>query len=63
MPRYRVTIRDDGSYLGAAEVYVEAPTPEAAEDSAVAAFNETTEPAIEADTSDVVGVDLDRRAA
>lgn len=58
MPQYRVTIRDDGSYLGAAEVYVDAPTPEAAEESGVVAFNETAEPAFPANDTDVIGAEL-----
>lgn len=58
MPRYLVTLRDDGSYLGAAEVYVEAGTPEQAERKAVQTFNKTNEPAIEADDTDVLGVEL-----
>jgi hypothetical protein len=58
MPQYLVTIRDDGSYLGCAEVYVEASTPEAAEEKAVEKFNRVGEQTIEANQTDVCGVDL-----
>jgi hypothetical protein len=58
MPQYLVTIRDSGSYLGCAEVYVEASTPEAAEEKAVEKFNATEEPAIEANDTDIYGVEL-----